>query len=98
MNRRGTSRPNVIPAKKQGLQQVGKYIQEQLETRTITGHSRALIIDLCDTCKREIRMRREKMKLRRFGYRFICFTCRDEKKYTYETLKELKLILPFWHP
>ena len=74
-------RPNVEPAKAGERNPYRKALEKaQTGNYTIKGGWRKTIGDLCDFCLRNIRVKRDFMRLRQHGWKFACLSCKKEKK------------------
>ena len=85
---RGSSRPNVRPAKESYKKTTADFIRDTNELLgkqyLKTGKPRGTIGDLCDFCHKNIYVKRIAMGLRRYkGWRFSCKKCWHEKGFVH---------------
>ncbi len=95
MTMRGASRPNVLPA---NFKSKGEYVDEMAAMNVFTKDfksRRKTIGDLCDFCIKEIRVSRNGLAMRKYGWRLCCENCRDKNKFD---LKKDKIWIEFRFP
>ena len=87
---RGSSRPNVEPARKYSNANRSADLIDGNIFRKNSKYRRLLIIDVCDFCKKEIPMRRSSMRFLKKRFKFACWKCYKNKGFKFKVDKVIK--------
>lgn len=90
-------RPNATPAKDFYKQDATQAVIESSKF-TLKGRLRAYIGDLCDFCLKSVYLYRDKIGLRRHGYKFGCDDCHKKGAFKWKNEGgDGKVLLAFKH-